>query len=247
VASTSLSKTLSHSWSAYRSNGRLVLLSGISLIIAFLIPVFASLPTYDDLGGIFIRTASLYLNLTPLSAAVIAISLFFSLLFLSFAAVIMNIIIKHSRTSTKVGKEVMDAIEKYTGRVFVVLLLYTAVVFAADAALYGTAYAAAATSIAALLMAPLVFYAPSSIVIDDNGIVRSMRASARFFFRRLDYFAAWIVIAVVLLTIIDAVMIPLTGTMLSRYLMLAVSSLFVLPFLMLLQGESYMSRFGLLH
>ncbi len=247
MASTSLSKTLTHSWEAYKSNSRLVILSGISLIIASIIPVFASLPTYDDLGGIFLRTASLYLNLTPFSAAVIIISLLFSLLFLSFASVIMNIIIKHSRTSTKVRQEVMHAVEKYTGRVFVVLLLYAVVVFAVDAALYSTAYASAATAIAALVLAPLIFYAPSSIVIDDYGIIRSMRASAKFFFKRIDYFVAWIVIAVVLLTLLDAVLIPLTGTMVSRYLLLAISSLFVLPFLMLLQGESYISRFGLLH
>jgi hypothetical protein len=225
---------------------RLVLLSALALAIAFLIPVFASLPTYNDLGGIFVRTASLYLNLNLFNSAIIIVALLFSLLFLSFAIVVMNVVVKSDRTHTRVKTEVLRALEQYTGMVFVVLLLYTIVILAANALAYRTGYSAIATIIAALLLAPLVFYAPSSIIIDERGISNAMRASVGFFLKRFDYFVIWLAVSILMLTILDLVAVGVGGALLSGYLMLVLSSVFVLPFLLLLQGQLYISRFKLL-
>ena len=73
-----------------------------------------------------------------------------------------------------------------------------------------------------------------------------MKASYAFFVKRFDYFVIWIVVAILLFSILDIVFIHAFGTMASRYVMLIVSSVFVLPILMLMQGEMYLNRFGLL-
>jgi hypothetical protein len=237
---------LEHAVKTYFANIYLILLSSISFIIAFLIPVFASFPTYNDAGSVLLRTASIYLNLNPFSTAIIVIALLFSLLFLSFAMVAINIVVKHSRTGTKIKANVIQGIEKYTAKVFVILLLATVIIALASVLSYNTGYSGIISAIVALLITPFIFYAPASIVIDDNKLVRSMHASWKFFSKKFEYFLVWLVIAIVLITLFDALFIAVTGTGLSRYVMLIFSSLFILPFLVLLQGEFYMSRFKLL-
>lgn len=233
-------------WNSYRSNLGLVLISAVALIIAFLVPAFASLPTYNDLGGVFLRTSSIYQNLNIFNSAIIIISFLFALIFISFAMVMINVVVKHSRTRTKVKNAVLTSLERYTGIVFVVLLIYSVIVFGVNVATYSTGYSAVITALAALALTPLVFYAPASIVIDEKGLFRSMKASVAFFFKRFDYFLLWLVFAIVLFTVLDFGFIHALGTFASRYVMLVVSSVFVLPLLMLMQGEMYLNRFGLL-
>ena len=118
-----MANVLSRTWVSYTSNLRLVLLAAVALIIAFLVPAFASLPTYNDLGGIFLRTSSIYLNLNIFNSAVIIVSFLFALIFISFAMVMINVVVKHSRTRTKVRYEVIRSLERFTGIVFAALLI----------------------------------------------------------------------------------------------------------------------------
>ena len=97
-----------------------------------------------------------------------------------------------------------------------------------------------------LVVSPLFFYAPSSIVIDDNKAHNAMKKSAAFFIKRPDYFVLWLVVAIVLLTVLDFVFIAIGGPLYAGYLSLIVDSFFVLPFLIILQSESYVKRFALL-
>ena len=241
-----MANVLRYAVDTYLSNIYLILLSSIPFVIAFIIPVFAGFPTYVDAGAIFIRTASLFFNLDLFSTAVIAVALLFSLLFLSFAIVAINVVVKHSRTRTKVKQEVIDGLERYTSKVFVVLLLATFITLLANALSYGKSYSAVLTVLVGLAITPFLFYAPASIVIDDNNIMRAIRASIKFFSRKFDYFLLWLVIAIALITAFDFIFIAIGGSVLSRYLMLVVNSLFILPFLVLLQSELYMKRFKLL-
>jgi hypothetical protein len=223
-----------------------LLLFSISFIIALLIPVFAAFPTYNDIGAIFVRTASIFVNINALSSAIIVASTMFSLLFLSFAIVAINIIVKHSRTHVRIKKDVLDGLEKYTSRVFVVLLIYLLLVTAANLITYHYKSSGIITAVVGLILIPFFFYAPSAIVIDDRRIWRSMRSSATFFVKRFDYFLLWLVLSILLLTLFDFIFITISGTLLSRYAMLVFDSLFILPFLVVLQSECYMKRFAML-
>ena len=237
---------LNYAIETYRANLKLILLFSISFVIAFLIPAFASFPTYVDAGSIFLRTASVFLNLNIFNTAIIFAAVFFSLLFLSFAMVAINVIVKHSRTHTRITREVLGGIEKYTAKVFAVLLMATVIVVLANVLTYGNSYSALITAIVGLAITPFVFYAPASIVIDERRIGQAIDSSLSFFFKRFDYFLMWLVLAIVLITVFDFIFILIGGTVASRYLMLVFNSLFIIPFLVLLQSELYMSRFKLL-
>lgn len=230
----------------YLSNIKMLLLFSLAFVIAFLIPVFASFPTYNDAGAIFLRTASIFLNLNIFSTAIIVAALFFSLLFLSFAIVAINVIVKHGRTRTRISREVFEGLEKYTAKVFAVLLAWAVIIILANVLSYPTGYSGIITAIVGLAVTPFFFYAPASIVIDDNRLARALDASTAFFRKRFDYFLLWLVISVLLISFFDFVFIAVTGTLASRYIMLVFNSLFIMPFLIVLQSELYMNRFSLL-
>ena len=237
---------LSYSFDFYAKHLRLILLFSISFLIAFIIPGLAPLPAYNDAGAIFVRTASIFVNLNIISASIIVAAVFFSLLFLSFAIVAINILVKYGRIHTKIRKEIMDGLERYTGSTFAVLVAYSVILYLINIASFPTGYSGLFTYAAALILAPFFFYAPSSIVIDEKPIGRAMMASLRFVVKRFDYFLLWLAIAIVLITLFDFVFIAATGTLLSRYTMVVFNSLFILPFLVVLQSEMYMKRFALL-
>ncbi|MGC8537381.1 MAG: hypothetical protein ACP5MZ_00125 [Candidatus Micrarchaeia archaeon] len=237
---------LSYSFDFYAKHLRLILLFSISFLIAFAIPGLAPLPTYNDAGAIFIRTASIFVNLNIISASVIVASVFFSLLFLSFAIVAINILVKYGRIHTKIRKEIMDGLERYTGGAFAVLITYAIILYLVNIATFSTGHSGLFTYAVALILAPFFFYAPSSIVIDEKPIGRAMASSIKFVIKRFDYFLLWLAIAIVLITLFDFIFIAITGTLLSRYIMVIFNSLFILPFLVVLQSEMYMKRFALL-
>ncbi|MEM0149794.1 MAG: hypothetical protein QXW10_02775 [Candidatus Micrarchaeaceae archaeon] len=242
----SITNVISYAWSTYIGSIKLMLIFSLAFIVAFLIPIFASFPTYNDAGGIFLRTASIFSNMSPLTSIVVIVALFFSLLFLSFAIVAINVVVKHSRVQRKVTKEVIQGLEKYTSKVFVILLLFSAVIIIVDMLSFGTGYSGIITSIAILIATPFVFYAPASIVIDESRVARALKASFVFFFRRFDYFLLWLSIAIIAITFFDYIFIIGTGTIYSRYVMLIFNSILILPFLVVLQSEMYMKRFKLL-
>jgi hypothetical protein len=230
----------------YRSNIRLVLLFSIPFVIAFLIPLIAPLPTYISGGGIFLRSASIFLNLNVLSLAVIVVSVFISLLFLSFAYVAISLIVKAKRTLSRTAAGVARELEKYTGRVFVVLLLYAFVLTLVDVLSYFVGLQGIATPVVGFFLFALVFYAPASIVINNSGVLASMKQSALLVAKRPQYFLLWIALLVLVVSILDFLLIHITGTPVSSYLMLVLNSLFVVPYFVILQAEAYMRRFSIL-
>ncbi len=230
----------------YLSHMPLILLFSVSFVIAFLIPLFASLPAYNDAGAIFIRQASVFHNLTLFSTAVIIFSTLFSLLFLSFAIVAINVIVKHSRTHTKIKREVLEGLERYTSSVFSVLVFFTLLMGVVSVFDYAVGVPAAVTAIVGLILTPFFFYAPASIVIDERSIERSMAASAAFFVREIKYPLLWVVAAIALITVFDFIFIAIGGTSGSRFLLLIFNSLFIIPFLVVLQSQAYMRRFPML-
>lgn len=241
-----MTNVLRYAADAYRENLSVILIFSLVMLISFLIPVLASFPTYSDMGGIFLRTATTFTSINTLSITVIIISTLLSLLFLSFAVVAINVAVKHKRTHTRITAEVLRGLETYTGRVFAILLLYTVLVMIVGSAAYLYHVSQLITYAVALILSPLFFYAPSSIVIDDRGLRRAIQSSKKFFLKRFDYFVLWIIVAIALLTVFDLFSIAVGGSGYAGYLMLVFNSIFILPFLITLQSESYMKRFALL-
>ncbi len=229
----------------YSKHAELIFFSALSLIIAFIIPVLSPFPTYLDIGSAFLRTSSVYTNLNAFNITIIITSTLLSLLFLSFAIVMINLVIKYRKTKVRIGTEVISGLERYTANVFLILFLFTFVLVLVNVLTYNTRFSGVLTAIAGLALTPLLFYAPSSVVIDERKFVRAMKSSVLFIYKRFDYFVLWLAVTIVLLTVSDLVFMPL-GPTIYGYAVLIVDSVLVLPFILILQSEMYINRFAML-
>jgi hypothetical protein len=229
----------------YREHAGLVLLFSIPFVIAALIPVFASVPTYVSSGAIFLRSASVFLNLNMVEVGVIIVAMFLSLLFLSFAAVAITLIVKTKRTHTGISGSVVRDLEKYTGRVFAVLLIYSAVLAVVEILSFPLGLQGILTPLVGFFLFVPVFYAPAAVVLENKNVFSAMKQSAHLVVKEPQYFILWTVAIALVITALEFVTIPLTGTY-SDYVVLAINSLLLLPYFVICLAESYMRRFSLL-
>jgi len=239
-------KLIKDSWETYKNNAKLVQLFSIPFLISFLIPLLAPMPTYITGGAIFLRSASIFLNLNVVGLAAIVISLFLSLLFLSFAFVAISLIVKAKRTYTKHAESVIRGIEKYTARVFVVLLAYAVVLVLANILSYSIGLENVITPIVGFFFFMAIFYAPTAIVIENKGICAALGKSLKLVAKEPQQFILWVVLITAVISVLDFVAIAVTGTLISRYVLLLINSLFVMPYFVIYQAEAYMKRFSLL-
>jgi hypothetical protein len=140
---------------------------------------------------------------------------------------------------------VLKGIEKYTVNVLIVLLIYSIVLSIASVLGYMAGIQALITGIVGFFGFVFVFYAPSAIVMEDKKIIRSMIDSVRLVVSAPQYFLLWLVLLVVIISLLDSVFI-ITVAQISRYIMLVITSLFILPYFVILMTESYMKRFPIL-
>lgn len=241
-----MASLLEDAWETYAKNIRLVLLFSIPFIIAFLIPLLAPLPTYISSGAIFLRSASIFLNINALGLAVIIISVFLSLLFLSFAFVAISLIVKAERTFTRNPAAVIRGIEKYTGRVFAVLLAYAFILTIVNILGFFLNLEGILTPAVGFFLFMAIFYAPTAIVIDNKPIGAALNKSLELVAKSPQYFLLWVAVLVLVVAVVDFVAIHATGTLLSSYVMLVVNSIFILPYFVIFQAEAYMKRFSML-
>ena len=240
-----MGNVLADSFETYAGNLKLVLLFSIPFIIASIIPFFAPLPTYISTGAIFLRSASIFSNISFTSLAVIIAAFFFSMLFISFAFVAISLIVKSKRTHTKIATSAIKGIEKYIGKVLAILLAYAIALAVANVIGYYIGMEALVTGAVGFFGFMLIFYAPSAVVIDDKRIGRSVKDSLKLIRREPQYFLLWLLLLVAVVTILDFAFIEAAG-ILGSYIMLLVNSLFVLPYFVILMSESYMKKFPIL-
>jgi hypothetical protein len=238
---------LSDAWETYTSNIKLILLFSIPFFISLVIPLFVSLPTYISSGGIFLRSASVFLNLNPVGLGIIIVSTFLSLLFLSFAFVAISLIVRAQRTHTKHAGGVIRDMEKYTGRVFAMLLAFALTLMFVDVVSYYFGLQGIATPIAGFVLFTVLFYAPTAMVLENKNIAGAIKQSVRLMANEPLYFITWLVMILLVLSVLDVVLLALPqGVFLSRYALLVINSVFVLPYFVIYQAEAYMRRFPLL-
>ncbi len=240
---------IADSFETYKENIKLVLIFSIPFLIAVAIPLLASLPTYVSAGAIFLRSASIFVNgnLNLLSLVVITAATVFSLLFLSFAFVLISLIVKAKKTKSKIGKRVFQNIEVYIGRVFAILIAYTIIVLLVNVLGYSIGISAQLTAIIGFAVFGLLFYAPSATVVDDKKVVRAIIDSVKLVTHEPQYFVIWFVLIAIIVSIIDYVCIHLIASpLIAEYVVLVLNSLLVLPYFVIFQAEAYMLRFRLL-
>ncbi len=239
---------INESWELYKEKISLALIFSIPFVIAFAIPLLAPLPTYISTGAIFLRSASIFVNgnINFFSLAVITLSTIFSLLFLSFAFVLISLLVKSRRTHLSTKSMAFRNIESYIGKVFSIFLFYTIVLIVVNILGYSLGASAFLTAIVGFFLFAAIFYAPSAVVVDDKRVWRAIKDSARLAVHAPQYFILWLLLITIVVSALDVACIWIFGTFWSRYIALVLNSLFVVPFFVIFIAEAYMSRFRLL-
>jgi hypothetical protein len=225
--------------------GMLVFFS-IPFLFSLLVPLFSPAPTYAALGGSFLRSGSLP-EMKPMDWAVVAVAVIVSLFLLSLALVAINLVVKAARTSTKVGTEALRNLGKYT---FVVFCLFLAIKVVEMVVLYAALQFGANEFVVFLFgfVASLgLFYAAPAVVLEEKKPVPAFVASYAHIVRKPLHFIGWLVLAFIVLAIITEATYAVIDTAMTRQIVVAlISSLIVLPYLLILQAQTYLMKYTII-
>jgi len=236
---------LSLSLKSYAKNIGLISFFSIPSLIAFLIPAMVNTPVFSALGGSFLRTGSIP-DMTGADLGIVICGVLISLYLVSFAIVNINIVIKSQRTGTSIKKEVFKGITGYTLNVFMLFLLGTIALLIIQLLTFEMgAQKLLAPALSLIVWLPL-FYAPAALVIDDLRPYRAAQKSVSMIISKLPYFLLWLVIAFVLLAVIDFAALALLPHKVGSLAVLLLNSLLLMPFLIVLQTQIYMSKYTIL-
>ena len=241
-------EVVGYSIEAFRKNAKLVLFFSVPFLLAFAIPLLSPMPTYVSMGATFLRTGSMFVDLTYFDVGLIFVSSLASLFLVSFAIVSINLVIKSQRTMTNIRMEVIEGIEKYTMTIF---LLYTvALVLSLVVLLVSYEYQVEGltTPLFSFLISLVLFYVPAAIVIDELRLTEAMRMSLYMIKNKFVLFLLWLILGFVMLTVLDVGFVFLASLHVtwSRYAMLVLNSLIVMPFLVILQTQMYLTKYTIL-
>lgn len=236
---------LTHSLSAYTKNIKLISFFSIPALIAFLIPTLVNTPVFAAIGGSFLRTGSIP-DLTGTDFGIIIISLLVSLYLISFALVNINLVIKSMRTNTDIKKEVLKGITGYTLNVFLLFLLGTILLLIIQLLTFEIGAQQWLSPILSFIVWLPIFYAPAALVIDDMRPFRAAQKSFGMVFSKLPYFLLWCAISIVLLSILDVIFLNILPHKVGSLAVLLLNSLVIMPFLIVLQTQVYLSKYTIL-
>jgi hypothetical protein len=129
----------------------------------------------------------------------------------------------------------------------VMLLAAAGALTAIDVLSYFFGLQGIATPIAGFAIFTVLFYAPTAIVVENKRVGPAIAQSARLVAKEPGYYIAWLALVILVISVLDVALMMLPfGTFLSRYGLLVVNSVFVLPYFVIYQAEAYMRRFPLL-
>ncbi len=235
---------LEHSVNAYLKNMKLMLFFSVPALLAFLIPLASPLPTYIAVGGAYLRTSSMP-ELTSFDIAFMGIAFLVSLFLISFATAAICIIVKSQRTYTHIRREVIRGIEKYVLNIFWIFLTAELLYIIVGMLAYEWQVQSWLNPLATLAGSLFLIYAPAALVIDDMRPFRAIESSFNSVKRRPELFLLWVAVAVVSLSVVEVLALALLDHKLAQLAVLVLNSLFIFPFLVVLQTQIYMAKYPL--
>jgi hypothetical protein len=238
------SRVLKYAAEFYAKRLGLIVLFSIPLLFALLILWLAPAPTYIALGGAFLRTGSIP-ELSLLEILLVAVGYIVAVFLIADTIVNVNIIIRSKRTLTTIRNDVVSAMGTHAMRIFYISTVLILVMFIVQLLLYGNPFQSWIYPLFLLIVSYLLFFVPQAVVIDNSGTLAAIGRSASMALRKPGFFILWTVLAFICLSVVELVADFILPGMLSSYFMLLVNSLFVLPFLLVLQTQMYMEKYPL--
>lgn len=233
-----------HSLKFYIEKQKLIMLFSLPFLASFILLLFVPAPTYLAIGGLFSRTGSIP-ELSIFDMILIAIAYVVSLFVIADTITNVNLIIRAKRTKNVNSSEILAAMGNYATRIFYIYTIMILLVFVAQLILYESSMRAWLFPIFTFALSSLLFFVAPAVVIDDEGSAGAITKSVRMAFRKPGFILAWSFIGLILLSLPKLVFDLVLPHSVSPYIILLVNSLFVLPFLIVLQTQMYMEKYPL--
>jgi hypothetical protein len=237
-------RVLGYATDFYLKRLGLIVLFSIPLLFALLILGLAPAPTYIALGGAFLRTGSIP-ELSLLKIILVAIGYIVAVFLIADTIVNVNIIIRSKRTLTAIRSDIVSSMGTHAMRILYISIVLILVMFIAQLLLYGNPFQSWIYPLFLLILSYLLFFVPQAVVIDNSDTLAAISRSARMALRKPGFFILWTVLALVAISIVEVVGDFVFPGILSSYFVLLVNSLFVLPYLLVLQTQMYMEKYPL--
>lgn len=240
-----LQSVFKHSKNAYFKNWKLISFFSVPFLLSLLIPLFSPMPTFQAFGATFLRTGSIP-EMTSFEWGVIIISFLASMFLISFALVAINLVIKSQRTLTNIKSEVIDGIEKYSLKLFAAYVFAWVLCLAASLLSYEYGLEKIIGPLFSFTVYAVLFYIPPAIVIDETSGVKAIKASVDMLAKKPLFFVSWILLTFFALAIPTQIFLLVLPHNAAEYLVLVLNSLFLLPFLVVLQTQMYLTKYTIL-
>ncbi|MBS3068909.1 hypothetical protein J4441_00925 [Candidatus Micrarchaeota archaeon] len=230
---------------SYMKNTNLMLFFSLPALFAFAMPVLVGTPSYNALGGIFLRTGSIP-DLSEFGIGVMVVALLASLYLLSFALVNLNIVVKSQRTSTSIKNEVFKGITTYTVNVFWIFLVAQLLLLIVQLLTFGMPMQGIIAPVLSLAIVVPALFAPAALVIDGLRPFRALQKSVEITFTKLHYVALWVAISICALSVVDGIALFLLPHGIGTWAAVLLNALIIMPFSVVMLAQIYMSKYTII-
>ncbi len=239
-----LSRVFRYATDFYKKRLGLIVIFSIPFLLASFLLILVSAPTYLALGSLFLRTGSIP-ELSAVDMVMTAVAYMVAVFVISDTIVNINIIVRSKRTLTSIKREVFDAMGKYATRIFYIYTLMLLLFFIAQLLLYENPLQGWLYPLFVFVLSMLLLFVPPAVVIDHSDTPTAIRRSAQMVMRNPSMALVWVVAGLLAMSVTGLVIFAVIPSPFSSYLILLVNSLFVLPYLIVLQTQMYMEKYPL--
>ncbi|MBN1170173.1 hypothetical protein JXA56_04050 [Candidatus Micrarchaeota archaeon] len=239
-----LSRIFGYTNKFYLERLGLIIIFSVPFIISSLLLALVAAPTYNAIGGAFLRTGSIP-ELSLIDILFTAFAYILSVFIVADTIVNVNIIVRAKRTLTSIRHEVITALSKYATRIFYIYTMMLLLLFISQLLLYEHPLQPIIYPIIGLALSFLLFYVAPAVVIDNSDTPTAIRRSAAAALRNPSMVILWTLIGLLSLSVVHTISIMILPGLFGTYLTLLVNSLFVLPYLIILQTQMYMEKYPL--
>lgn len=228
----------------YNANKNMLILFSIPFILASLIPLLVSAPTYISLGGTYIRTGS-FPDFGVLDIVFIVAAYAICVFIIADTIVNINLIIKSKRTMLKTPYDIVKkGASEYVLRIFLILTLLVLLTAALQLLTYDLSVQKFIYPLLTFIIYFLTFFFAQAVIIDDSDTASAIYRSVSLATKKWHLVLLWTFMSLVSLSITKIIGDLLFGGF-SEFFVLLVNSLIILPYLIVLQAQIYMEKYPL--
>lgn len=231
------------------SNAKKFYMERLKLIVIFSIPFFAAYllvkivaaPTFLSFGTAVLRTGSIP-ELSIFDVVLAVVSYLISFYIIAVSIVNVNLVVLSKRTLNQIRNEVSKAMGSYALTIFYVYTIMLLLIFVVNLLTYDNAFRTWIYPLVTLVLSYVLFFVPPAVVIDHAGTMESVKRSLRMALGKPHVILLWSIFAFIILAVVKILADLIFGSFAGDVVLL-INSLFILPFLIILQTQLYMEKY----